>query len=103
MTIAPIEAVSAIAPAQMDMTVVAMATPGSRATSFEALINGGIEAVDQKLLAADAAAAAFAVDDSIPVHQVMFALEDARLNFELMLQIRSRLVEGYQEILRMQL
>jgi flagellar hook-basal body complex protein FliE len=103
MTVVPIEAVGAVAPAQLDLAGAAMAAPPPRATSFEALLNGGIEAVDQKLQEANAAAAAFAVDDSIPVHQVMFALEDARLNFELMLQIRSRLVEGYQEILRMQL
>jgi flagellar hook-basal body complex protein FliE len=102
MTIVPVEAVGAVSPPQLDLVGGAMiAVPQS--ANFEQLLTGGIEAVDQKLRAADAAAAAFAVDDSIPVHQVMFALEDARLNFELMLQIRSRLVEGYQEILRMQL
>ena len=31
------------------------------------------------------------------------ALEQARLSLELMMQVRSRLLEGYQEIMRMQL
>jgi flagellar hook-basal body complex protein FliE len=34
---------------------------------------------------------------------VTFALEQARLSLELMLQVRSRLVEGYQQIMGMQL
>ncbi len=70
---------------------------------FEQMLMDGLAKVDGKLQAADALATAFTVDDSIPPHRVMFALEDARLSLELMLQIRSRLVESYQELMRMQL
>ena len=59
--------------------------------------------MNQKLIDADQAVTAFALDDSIPLHQVTYALEQSRLAFELMLQVRARLVEGYQEIMRMQL
>lgn len=100
-----VEAIAAFAPVDPAVTAavrqpVAAAAAGQ---TFEQMMLGGIEATDSKVQAADEAAAAFAVDDSIPLHQVMFALEDARLSFELMLQVRSRLVEGYQEIMRMQL
>ena len=47
--------------------------------------------------------AQFAVDDSLPVHRVTYALEEARLSFELMLQVRNRLLEGTQQLLNMQL
>lgn len=71
--------------------------------SFSQMLMNGIEQVDQKLVQADALAATFAVDDSIPLHRVTYALEQARLSFELMLQVRARLVEAYQEVARMQL
>jgi len=73
------------------------------ATSFSQMLLNGVDNVNQKLINADATAKAFVLDDSIPLHQVTFALEQARLSLELMMQVRSRLVEGYQELSRMQL
>ena len=52
---------------------------------------------------ADAMAQAFVLNDSIPPHQVIFALEQSQLALQMMLQVRNRLVEGYQDIMRMQL
>jgi flagellar hook-basal body complex protein FliE len=71
--------------------------------SFVKMLSDGIGAVNQKLVDADAVVRAFATDDSIPVHQVTFALEEARLSLELMMQVRSRLVESYQRVMEMQL
>ena len=36
------------------------------------------------------------------VHDVMIAAEEAQLTFELMLEVRNKLLEGYTEIMRMQ-
>jgi flagellar hook-basal body complex protein FliE len=36
------------------------------------------------------------------VHDVMVAAEEAQLAFELLLEVRNRLLESYQEIMRMQ-
>ena len=36
------------------------------------------------------------------LHDVMIALEDTKLSFQLMVQVRTRLLEAYQDILRMQ-
>ena len=79
--------------------------PASQATSssFAQMLLQGVDGVNQKVTQADAMVKAFAVDDTVPLHQVTFALEQARLSVELMMQVRARLVEGYQEILRMQL
>lgn len=101
MSILPIEPVGA---AQgVDPTAQAMAPVRTGGTSFAQMLTDGLEQVDQKLADANAMAAAFAVDDSVPLHQVTYALEQARLSFELMLQVRARLVEAYQEVARMQL
>jgi len=97
---------SAIVPA-MGITPVAPQASATTAAptglSFSQLLTNGVEAVDQRVVDADSLAAAFAVNDSIPLHRVTYALEQARLSLELMLQVRSRLVEAYQEVSRMQL
>ena len=104
MSFSPIEAAgSATAAVPVALPeAIAVARPSGEG-SFAQMLSGGVESVNQKLLQADAAATAFALDDSVPLHQVTYALEQARLSFELMLQVRARLVEGYQELMRMQL
>jgi flagellar hook-basal body complex protein FliE len=59
--------------------------------------------VDEKLATADSLVRQFALDDSVPVHKVTYALEEARLSVELAMQVRTRLVEGYRELMNMQL
>lgn len=44
----------------------------------------------------------FAVGETDNIHHVMMSLEKAKTSFELVLQVRNKLLEGYQEIMRMQ-
>lgn len=37
------------------------------------------------------------------IHQVMIAVEEASLTFSLMMEIRNKLIDAYQEIMRMQI
>jgi len=96
--------VQAIAPATTSDALVGP-TSAFRAskTSFSAMLSNGLNQVNQQLINADKLATAFALDESIPVHQVTFALAQARMSAEMMLQVRSELLNGYQELLRMQL
>ena len=71
--------------------------------SFADLLTHGLDRVEGKLVDANALANAFMLDDNIPVHQVTFALEEARLSLELALQVRNRLVDAYQQVMGMQL
>jgi flagellar hook-basal body complex protein FliE len=41
--------------------------------------------------------------ESIDLHEVMISAEEASVAFELMMEIRNKLVEAYQELQRMQL
>ena len=70
---------------------------------FGEILATGMRAVEQKLANANDLVRSFAVDDSIPLHQVTFALEEARLSVELAMQVRSRLVESYRELMNMQI
>lgn len=37
-----------------------------------------------------------------PLHQAMIAVEEASVSFQLMVEVRNRLLESYQELMRMQ-
>lgn len=71
--------------------------------SFASLLSEGIKSLETKVAHADEMVKTFALDDGIPVHQVTYALEEARLAVELAMQVRSRLLEGYRDIMNMQL
>jgi flagellar hook-basal body complex protein FliE len=72
-------------------------------SGFADLLVSGLQAVDQQVSAANTAVADFALGADLPPHQVVMALEQARMSLQFALQVRSRLVEGYQELMRMQL
>lgn len=58
--------------------------------------------VNQDLVHADQAVQGLAAGETENLHQVMIALEEARLSLQLVAQVRNRLLEAYQEVLRMQ-
>ena len=70
---------------------------------FLAVVEGGVTRVDASLHAADDKLRRLAAGDSIPLHDVMIAMEQARIDLTLIAEVRNRIVEGYQELIRMQL
>lgn len=76
---------------------------GVHGSGFASLIQSSIATMDAKVAQADQLVTRFALDDSVPVHQVTVALEEARLSVELAMQVRARLVEGYRELMNLQL
>lgn len=96
-------AASAAAPAPTGAERANVLPERAAAADFGALLAQGVGAVDAKVAHADALVARFAIDDSVPVHQVTIALEEARLSVEFAMQVRARLVEGYKELMNMQL
>lgn len=100
----PVQAIPAIT--QVDPLVNAStASPAAPVTGagFGQMLAQGVDQVNTELLQAEAVTRAFATGEDIPIHQVTYAIEHARLSFELLSQVRTRLVEGYQELLRMQI
>ena len=102
----PVAAIAAIAgPNASDALALSRTTapPPQERVSFSQLFLDGVDNVSRKANDADALVKAFVLDDSIPPHQVMYALEQSQLALQMMLQVRNRLVEDYQDIMRMQL
>jgi flagellar hook-basal body complex protein FliE len=96
---------SGIAPAAAPPVALGQAPPSLAAggASFADLVSGGLRQIDQRVASADALVRSFALDDNVPLHQVTFALEQARLSVELAMQVQTRLVEGYRQLMNMQL
>lgn len=102
MTVAPIQALAPIG-AQAPADPVAAAARTRAPASFGQMMLDGLQQTDAKVSDASRLATAFGVDDSVSIHQVVFAQVQAIDALQLMLQVRARLTEGYQELMRMQL
>ena len=79
------------------------AAPQLAGPSFADLLSQGLQGVDAKVAKADALMSAYAMGESIPVHQVTIALEEARIAVEMAVQVRERLTETYRSFMNMQL
>jgi flagellar hook-basal body complex protein FliE len=75
------------------------ATPAS----FSEQLLAEIAIANNKLVSAEGALQDVAAGKASNIHHVMLALEDAKLSFQLLVQVRNKLLEGYQDILRMQI
>lgn len=69
---------------------------------FGQLVSQGLGEVNQQLLASQADLQQLAAGNVQNLHQVMIRLEESRLSFQLLLQVRNRLLEAYQDVLKMQ-
>lgn len=104
-----IEAIGSIGTGTIDpvITRLGMPTPAAPApashTSFSEMMAAGMRHVDEKVGTANNLVRQFALDDSVPLHQVTYALEEARMTVELAMQVRGRLVESFREMMNMQL
>jgi flagellar hook-basal body complex protein FliE len=96
--------IEAISPIGMDVAgidrIMQVRTP---AADFASMIGDGLGRVDQSLRAADGQIRSLAAGENIPLHEVMISMEQARMDLMLVVEVRNRLVEAYQEITRMQL
>ncbi len=82
----------------------ALAKPSDdkKAGSFANVLQDSLGEVNQMQQKADAAITALATGEKVSLHETMIAMEQADVSFRLMMQVRNKIVEAYQEILRMQ-
>ena len=70
--------------------------------SFATLLQHSLERVNGLQHEADAAARAFALGQAPSVHDTMIAMEKADIALRLTTKVRNKVVEAYQDIMRMQ-
>jgi flagellar hook-basal body complex protein FliE len=69
---------------------------------FNNFLERAVSAVNDKMQAADAEKTRLFTGETDNLHQAMIAMQEASVAFTLMVEVRNKLVEGYQEIMRMQ-
>lgn len=93
--------VSGVAPAAGSIS--AGAAGSSPATGFGDTIASALESVSQAEFNADALATDVALGGDTSVQELMVAMTKASLSVDLLVQVRNKAVEAYQEIMRMQI
>lgn len=70
--------------------------------SFGNILKDSIEKVNKIQTEADRAIEGLASGEVKNVHETMIAIEKANLSFNMMLQVRNKLLAAYEEVMRMQ-
>jgi flagellar hook-basal body complex protein FliE len=70
--------------------------------TFDALVDG-LESLNERMTTARAANQSVVMGDLDNLHHIMLNAEQARLQFELVLQVRNKLLEAYQDLMRQQI
>ena len=74
--------------------------PSSSGPTFGEYLQGAISEVNKAQLHAGDMATRFAAGENLDVHQVMISSQEASVALNLAIQVRNKLVEGYQELMR---
>jgi len=77
-------------------------TPGTTQTSFADQLKNALSEVDQLQTNREQMVEGMVTGQATEVHDVMIAAKEAQLAFELLLEVRNKLLESYQEIMRLQ-
>lgn len=78
----------------------ATATTGS---DFSSWLNQQVDVLNKQMVDSDNQLRSLAMGNAENLHQVMISLEKTKLSFELALQVRNKLLEAYQDVMRMQI
>ncbi len=75
----------------------------SAPAGFDKLVTGLVNEVSAKQAAAGEAVNGLLSGQNVSLHQTMIATEEASISFQLMVEVRNKLLESYQELMRMQI
>ena len=75
----------------------------SQGGSFGNILGNLISDVNQKQNTANAAVDGLQSGSGVPLHQAVIAMEEANVSFQLMVEVRNKLLDSYQELMRMQI
>jgi flagellar hook-basal body complex protein FliE len=76
---------------------------GGNSTSFGGALGNLVEEVNAKQEAANQSVNDMISGQNVSLHQTVLAMEEAGVSFQLMVEVRNKLLESYQELMRMQI
>lgn len=77
-------------------------TPSSK-SSFSDLLSKAVGGVDEAMKVSEQTTEDFIAGKTENVHDVMISMQKAQLSFQMMVEIRNKAIEAYNEISRMQI
>ena len=77
--------------------------PQEDAPSFAATLKGFLKDVNSMQIKADESIEKMAAGEITDVHQVMTTVEEANVAFNMMMEIRNKVMDAYQEVMRIRL
>lgn len=89
-----------ILPAEIDFSSTRGATRGE--SSFGEILDEAVFHVDQLQSEANQEVGAMLGGSTADVHNAMIAVQKADLSFQLMMQVRNKVIQAYQDVERMQ-
>lgn len=87
----------------VDGAIAGPATGGARSSGFVDSLQQAISKANDIQLEANHATEALMTGQTQNIHQTMVALQEADVSFQLMMQIRNKILSAYDEIQRMQI
>jgi len=77
--------------------------PDQASGSFAAELGQAIQRVDRSMTVSEDLSQRMLRGENVELHTVALRTQEAQMQFDLLMQVRNRLVQGYQEIMRLQL
>jgi flagellar hook-basal body complex protein FliE len=71
-------------------------------SSFDSILGRLVNEVNTRQWNAGEAVRGVASGDQVQLHEAVIAMEEASVSFQLMVEVRNKLLESYQELMRMQ-
>lgn len=71
--------------------------------SFDTTVGRLVGEVNQKQSQAAATVRGLFTGENVQLHQAVLAMEEASISFQLMVEVRNKMLESYQELMRMQI
>ena len=71
--------------------------------SFQNLLGNFVGDVNAQQLAANDAVTGLMSGKNVSLHQAMISMEEASVSFQMMVEVRNKLLDSYQELMRMQI
>jgi flagellar hook-basal body complex protein FliE len=78
-------------------------TAPADSSSFSSLLGKFVSEVNNEQQVGTQSVNALQSGTNVPLHQAVISMEEATISFQLMVQVRNKLLESYQEIMRMQM
>lgn len=96
-----VDSIAAVAASESVQAVTGAAVAAPQQEGFMQMVSRGLDEVNSQLMATQVDLQQLATGNVQNLHQVMIRMEEARMSFQLLVQVRNRALEAYQDLMKM--